>query len=105
MLKEGLTVGAIHKRRIERLCVAQCLLHARADGMRTVCDLDDRNRVVTLIEKKDVDAFLFTALDHRTTHHNATGRKRVLFADVRMQIPPRPYECRYDVLGRYVLFR
>ena len=107
MFEEGITVGAVGKRDIERFCVVERLLHPGTDRVVVVLGLDDSYGEVLLIVEKVVGLLGLASPDCLSPNDHPSLGEVALLPDLSHEIPLvsiHPDKGRGDELGADVRF-
>lgn len=99
MHQEAVAIAAEGEGRIQRLGIAQRLLHAVAERVIVVLGLDYGDRQLGRVIEDVVSAFLLAAGVQLAAHDDATLGEGDIFLHLGGEVPPRTLQCRVEVLG------
>ena len=99
MKKERVSVGRKDKRDLERLGIAERLLHSCTDRVRVIFGFNQREWDSGRMVKNVVRALGIPAGRHLSANNDTAFGERDFLADMELNIPTGPHESRSDKLG------
>ena len=87
MEHETIAVGRKHEGNVQRLSIAQSLLHSVADGVGVVLGLDQRNGNVGLVIEDVIGTLALAPADQLATHDDPALGEADFLADLQHLIP------------------
>ncbi|MNE52866.1 hypothetical protein D3C80_1475590 [compost metagenome] len=86
--EEAITIAGEHEGYVQRLCVAESLLHARANRVFVVLRLDHSDRQIGLVVENEVCTACFTTAVELAPDHDAAFGKADLLPHLFVHVPP-----------------
>lgn len=97
--QEAIAIAAEYEGQVERVGIAQGLLHAVTNAVRVVLRFDDADWQIGLEIKQVVRALLGTPAVQLAAHDDTAGGEGNLFAHLGRKVPTRLLERRGNELG------